>query len=66
MKSSGMIGQPVTLIVGNGDVYPALETYLLSILNQLGFKASLKLMSSGVQSTYVENSKYNVQITINY
>lgn len=64
MKASGQIGQPVTVIADDQNVDPALGTYLVSVLNQLGFKATLKVISANIQFTYIQNTKNNVQISI--
>jgi peptide/nickel transport system substrate-binding protein len=64
MKASGQAGQPVTVIADDQNVDPALGTYLVSVLNQLGFKATLKVISANIQFTYIQNTKNNVQISI--
>ncbi len=64
MQKSGQIGQPVTVIADDQNVDPALGTYLVSVLNQLGFKATLKVISANIQFTYIQNTKNNVQISI--
>ncbi|MCB8873757.1 ABC transporter substrate-binding protein [Acidisoma silvae] len=64
MKASGQIGQPVTVIADDQNVDPALGTYLVSVLNELGFKATLKVISANIQFTYIQNTKNNVQISI--
>ena len=64
MKDSGVAGQEVTLIVEDNAVGKALGTYVQSVLNDLGFKASLKPMSNDIQFTYIQNTKNNVQISI--
>lgn len=64
MKASGQAGQKVTVISDDQNVDPALGTYLVSVLNQLGFKATLKVISADIQFTYIQNTKNNVQISI--
>lgn len=64
MKASGQIGQKVTVIADDQNVDPALGTYLVSVLNELGFKATLKVISANIQFTYIQNTKNNVQISI--
>ncbi len=64
MKASGQAGQKVTVIADDQNVDPALGTYLVSVLNQLGFKATLKVISANIQFTYIQNTKNNVQISI--
>ncbi|HTI00181.1 MAG TPA: ABC transporter substrate-binding protein [Acidisoma sp.] len=64
MKASGQIGQKVTVIADDQNVDPALGTYLVSVLNELGFKATLKVISGNIQFTYIQNTKNNVQISV--
>lgn len=64
MKASGQIGQKVTVITDDQNVDPALGTYLTSVLNQLGFKATLKVLSGDIQFTYIQNTKNHVQISV--
>jgi peptide/nickel transport system substrate-binding protein len=64
MKKSGQIGQKVTVIADDQNVDPALGTYLVSVLNELGFKATSKVISANIQFTYIQNTKNNVQISI--
>jgi len=64
MQKSGQIGQKVTVITDDQNVDPALGTYLVSVLNELGFKATLKVISANIQFTYIQNTKNNVQISI--
>jgi peptide/nickel transport system substrate-binding protein len=64
MAASGQAGQKVTVIADDQNVDPALGTYLASVLNELGFKATVKVISANIQFTYIQNTKNNVQISI--
>lgn len=64
MKASGQIGQKVTVIADDQGTDPALGTYMTSVLNELGFKATLKIISGDIEFTYIQNTKNNVQISI--
>ena len=64
MKESGQIGQKVTVISEDSAVSKAVGTYMQSLLNELGFKAELKPISSNIQFTYIQNTNNNVQISI--
>jgi peptide/nickel transport system substrate-binding protein len=64
MKASGQAGQKVTVISDDQNVDPQLGTYLVSVLNGLGFNATLKVISANIQFTYIQNTKNNVQISI--
>ena len=46
------------------DVNKAVGAYLQSVLNQLGYKATLKPLSGNIQFTYIQNTKNNVQIAL--
>ncbi len=65
MERSGQIGQKVTVTVGDAGVDPQTGTYLVSVLNDLGLQATLKVISANIQWTYAQNSNNNVQITLN-
>jgi peptide/nickel transport system substrate-binding protein len=64
MAASGQAGQKVTVISDDQNVDPALGTYLASVLNSLGFKATVKVISANIQFTYIQNTKNNVQISV--
>jgi len=64
MKESGQIGQKVTVITEDSAVSKSVGTYLQSVLNDLGFKADLKPISSNIQFTYIQNTNNKVQISV--
>ncbi|MBW4023783.1 MAG: ABC transporter substrate-binding protein [Proteobacteria bacterium] len=64
MAASGQAGQKVTVISDDQNTDPQISTYLVSVLNQLGFKATLKVISANIQFTYIQNTKNNVQISL--
>jgi peptide/nickel transport system substrate-binding protein len=64
MKKSGQVGQTVTVIASSSGVNPAIGTYIASVLNELGFKATVKVISANIQWTYAQNTNNNVQITM--
>lgn len=64
MKSSGQIGQKVTVITDDQGVDPALGTYVASVLNQLGFQATTRVLSANIQFNYIQNTNNKVQISI--
>ena len=64
MKASGQAGQAVTVISDDQNTDPQISTYLVSVLNELGFKATLKVISANIQFTYIQNTKNNVQISL--
>jgi peptide/nickel transport system substrate-binding protein len=64
MAESGQIGQEVTIIAEDKAVSKAIGTYLQTVLNDLGFKASVKPIASNLQFTYIQNTNNKVQISI--
>jgi peptide/nickel transport system substrate-binding protein len=60
MKSSHMAGTPVKVNVTNDPVGKGIGLYFVSLLNQLGFKATLQAMSGDIQYPYIQNSKNKV------
>jgi peptide/nickel transport system substrate-binding protein len=61
---SGTKGQPVTIITETSDVSKNVGTCIQSVLNDLGYKASVNPMSSDVQFTFIQNTNNKVQISI--
>jgi peptide/nickel transport system substrate-binding protein len=64
MKESGTAGQKVTVITEDSAVSKGVGTYLQSVLNELGYKAELKPISSNIQFTYIQNTNNKVQISV--
>jgi peptide/nickel transport system substrate-binding protein len=64
VKASGTAGQKVAIVVQNDAANKAIGTYLQSLLNQLGWKATLKVLSVNIQFTYIQNTKNHVQISL--
>lgn len=63
VKESGTAGQKVTFIAPETDIGRAAGTYMQDILNQLGYQASLKVISQSLEFTYIQNTKNQVQIS---
>jgi peptide/nickel transport system substrate-binding protein len=64
VKESGTAGTPVTLIAQDIAADKQLGTYLQSVLNDLGYPATLKLLSNSVQFTYIQNTNNKVQVSL--
>ncbi len=64
MAESAQKGQKVTIISDDTDAGKSLGTYIQSVLNDLGFDASLKPISTNLQFTYIQNTKNKVQISL--
>ena len=66
MKESGTAGQPVTVITDDGTIQRNIGAYLVSVLNQLGYKATTKSVSGDIEFTYLQNSNNKVQVGVSY
>ena len=64
IEESGTKGQKVTLIGTDKVVEKSLATYMQGVLRDLGYDASLKVVSSNIQFTYIQNTNNNVQISV--
>src|SRR5262249_15889319 len=64
VQKSGTAGQKVAIVVSDDAVNKDVGTYLQSLLNQLGWKASLKVVSNNIQFSYIQNTKNKVQISL--
>jgi peptide/nickel transport system substrate-binding protein len=64
VAASGTAGQNVAVVVQEDPVNKAVGEALQSTLNQLGYHATLKPLSSNIQFTYIQNTKNKVQISV--
>jgi peptide/nickel transport system substrate-binding protein len=64
VKESGTAGQAVAVVVSDDDVNKQMGDYVQSVLNAIGYKASVKAISSNIQFTYIQNTKNKVQISV--
>ncbi|MPY57952.1 ABC transporter substrate-binding protein [Streptomyces spongiae] len=64
VKKSGTAGQEVGIVVQDDDVNKSIGQYLQSLLNELGYKATLKPLSGNIQFTYIQNTKNKVQLAL--
>jgi peptide/nickel transport system substrate-binding protein len=64
VKESGTAGQKVAIVVQDDAVNRAIGIYLQSVLNKLGWKASIKVLSNNIQFQYIQNTKNKVQISL--
>jgi peptide/nickel transport system substrate-binding protein len=65
VQQSGTAGQKVTVWTNNKDPRPAIADYLRSILNQIGYKASIRTLNQTVYFSTIGNKKTNAQIHFN-
>jgi peptide/nickel transport system substrate-binding protein len=63
VEESGTKGQEVTIITADDEVSKNVGVYIQSVLNDLGYKASVKPISSNIQFTYIQNTNNKVQIS---
>jgi peptide/nickel transport system substrate-binding protein len=64
VKASGTAGQKVAVVAGDDAASKAIGTYIQSLLNQIGYKATLKVLSNNIQFNYIQNTKNKVQISV--
>lgn len=64
VKASGTAGMSVGVVVQNDPVNESIGEYIQSVLNQLGYKATLKPLSDNIQYTYIQNTNNHVQISL--
>jgi peptide/nickel transport system substrate-binding protein len=64
VKESGTAGQKVAVVTPDDEVNKAMGVYLQSVLNQIGYKATVKPISGNIFFTYVQNTKNKVQINV--
>ncbi|QDZ15387.1 ABC transporter substrate-binding protein [Humibacter ginsenosidimutans] len=64
VQQSGTAGQSVGVVVQNDSVNKGIGLYLVSLLNQLGYKATIKPLSNNIQYNYIQNTKNHVQLSL--
>jgi peptide/nickel transport system substrate-binding protein len=64
VQESGTAGQEVALITQDDEVNKAIGENVQSMLNEIGYKATLKPISANIQFTYIQNTNNNVQISL--
>jgi peptide/nickel transport system substrate-binding protein len=64
VAESGTAGQEVTIIVQDVTVDRNVGVYIQSVLNDLGYKATVKAISANIQFTYIQNTNNKVQMSV--
>ena len=64
VAKSGTKGMAVGIVVTNDTVNMAVGQYVQSVLNSIGYKATLKPLSANIQFNYIQNTKNKVQISL--
>jgi peptide/nickel transport system substrate-binding protein len=62
VAASGTKGMKVTLVSSDRDVERSIGIYLQSVLNDIGYRASIHSISFNIRDTYMQNSANRVQI----
>ena len=66
IAQSGTSGEKVVVIGSPDQTTKAIDLYFVSLLQQLGYKASLKTLSASVEYSYVQDSKNKAQMDFSY
>jgi peptide/nickel transport system substrate-binding protein len=66
VDQSGTRGDKVVVIGTSDSTTRSVDLYFVSLLQQLGYKASLKTLSNNVEYPYVEDSKNKPQLDFTY
>ena len=64
IEESGTKGAEVTLIGDDKAIPKSIATYMQSLLRDLGYNASLKVVSHNIQFTFIQNTSNKVQISV--
>ncbi|MGI8699835.1 MAG: ABC transporter substrate-binding protein [Nocardioidaceae bacterium] len=64
VQQSGTAGTKVGVVVSDDEVNKAIGEYVQSVLNSIGYQATLKPISGNIQFTYIQNTKNKVQISL--
>ncbi|NUR86543.1 MAG: ABC transporter substrate-binding protein [Nonomuraea sp.] len=64
VQQSGTAGQDVAVTVADDDVSKQIGEYVRSVLEQIGYQAKLKVVSTNIQFTYIQNTKNDVQASV--
>jgi peptide/nickel transport system substrate-binding protein len=64
VKQSGTAGAKVAVTTSNDEVNKAMGVYIQSVLNSLGYKASVKPLSGNIFFIYTQNTNNKVQISV--
>src|SRR5205823_9184527 len=64
VQQSGTKGAKVSVLSPDDEVNKAVAVYLQSVLNEIGYKATVRPISGNIFFTYVQNTKNKVQINV--
>ena len=64
VKASGTLGEKVAVVSQNDPVDENIGQYVVSVLNSIGYKATLKPLSQNIQFNYIQDTNNHVQISL--
>jgi peptide/nickel transport system substrate-binding protein len=64
VAESGTAGQEVVVVSEDYATARNIGQYLQSVLNELGYKASVKALPRNIQYTYIQNTKNKTQVSV--
>ena len=64
VKQSGTAGAKVAVVAADDEVSKGMAVYVQSVLNSIGYKATVKALSSNISFTYIQNTNNKVQISV--
>ena len=64
VRRSGTAGVEVTIVTTDKEVERTMGIYLQSVLSDIGYRASVRALSSNMQFPYVQNTRNRVQISL--
>ncbi|MET8333089.1 ABC transporter substrate-binding protein [Streptosporangium canum] len=64
VQQSGTAGQEVAVVVSDDEVSKQIGEYVRSTLEQIGYQAKLKVISTNIHFTYIQNDKNKVQVSV--
>ena len=66
VDASGTKGTDVSVITTNDQTSKNIGLYFVSLLNDLGYKAKIKLLTASIEYSYAQNSSQNPQMTLSW
>jgi peptide/nickel transport system substrate-binding protein len=64
VDESGTKGMSVGVVTQNDSVNESIGQYVVSVLRELGYNATIKPLSANIQFTYIQNTNNHVQISL--
>ena len=64
VKASGTFGAKVAVVAQNDPVDLSVGEYIQGVLNQIGYKATVKPLSQNIEFSYIQNTNNKVQISV--